>query len=641
VAFGGLVGGEFGGTDTSNYYSTSQYEPKWAPIIINGVMYFTAYPGSYTYPAGWIALDLKTGQTIWTKNTTDILRCGQLLQMVNPNQYGSLAYLWSNPLLINPFNLGTGPSVNGAIWNLWDAQTGNYILSIVNGSSMTLTEDQSGNLIGYYVNLTIPNAPTLNLWNSTQAILYPTSQFIPGVTVSNWNWRPLPNSVIDFKRGIVWTVPLPTNLSGVPLAQNLAINSVNSGVILLTSVPSPDVSGSFNTGYGIETGYDSNTGAQIWITNRTLAAFARDQITKVGYGLYIRLDADAGTIRAYSLTSGQLVWGPKQLTGSNGNFPVPDPYNSIGGYQSELADGKLYVMGFGGDVWAFNILTGEQLWYTNTNTLIGEAGSDTPYGVWPLWVFSGGSIAGGVYFLNVGHEYSPPLFRGAQQLALNITNGQLIWKIMGFDVTNAGTIVDGVLTVLNAYDNQLYSYGKGPTAMTVEAQPFNSVMVIRGTVVDISAGTKQQAQAANFPNGVPCVSDASMSAWMEYVYMQQPCPTNVTGVPISINVIDSNGNYRQIGTTTSNADGMFTFTWTPDIPGDFTVIANFAGSESYYPSNADTSFYVSTPTSASPYPTPVSLASTQNYILGIGIAIIVVIIVIGAILAMLTLRKRP
>ena len=40
VAFGGLTGGEFGGTDTSNFYSTSQYEPKWAPIIMNGVMYY-------------------------------------------------------------------------------------------------------------------------------------------------------------------------------------------------------------------------------------------------------------------------------------------------------------------------------------------------------------------------------------------------------------------------------------------------------------------------------------------------------------------------------------------------------------------------------------------------------------------------
>jgi hypothetical protein len=641
VSFGGLVGGEFGGSDTSNYYSTSQYEPKWAPIIMNGVMYYVIYPNSMTTPAGWIAVDLRTGATLWTKNTTDILRCGQLLQMVNPNQFGSIAYLWANPLAVNPFNTGSGPSINGATWNMYDAMTGNYILSIVSGSTMTLTEDESGDLIGYFVNSTIPNAPTLNMWNSTQAILYYSSQFIPGVTISNWNWRPLQNQVIDFKRGIVWTVPVPTSISGVPLPQNLAVNNVNSGVVLLTAIPTSDLAGQFNNGFGIEAGYNANTGTQLWITNRTLAAFAKDLITAVGYGLEFRLEATEGKIRAFNLNTGQLAWGPIQLTGDNGNFPVPNPYNPIGGYDTVLANGTLYIMGFGGDVWAIDALTGHQLWYTNTNTLVGEAGSDTPYGVWPLWVFSGGSVSGnGVYLLNVGHEYSPPLFRGAQQLALNITTGKLIWKIMGFDVTNPATIVDGIVTVCNAYDNQLYSYGKGPSAMTVEVQPFGSSMVIRGSVIDISAGTKQQAQAANFPNGLPCVSDASMSGWMEYVYMQQLCPTNVTGVPVSINVLDSNGNYRQIGSTASDGSGMFTFTWTPDIPGDFTVVATFAGSESYYPSNAETSFTVSSPApTAAPTATPTQSVADTYFVPAV--AGIIAAIVIGFAVTILMQRKRP
>jgi hypothetical protein len=258
-------------------------------------------------------------------------------------------------------------------------------------------------------------------------------------------------------------------------------------------------------------------------------------------------------------------------------------------------------------------------------------------------VFSGGSIAGGVYFLNVGHEYSPPLFRGAKQLAINITNGELVWEISGFDVTNAATIEDGCGTVLNAYDNQLYTYGKGPSAITVTAPAVgvttNSPVVIRGTVIDIAAGTKQNQQAANFPYGVPCVSDESMSRWMEYVYMQQPMPTNVTGVPISISVVDSNHNYRTIGTTTSDAFGTFSLTWTPDIAGDYEVIANFPGTESYYGSQASTSFYADDLT-----PTATLQPTTQQEPLGMYITAaalaIILAIAIGFIITIIVLRKR-
>jgi hypothetical protein len=74
VAFGGLVGGEFGGTSTSNYYSTSQYEPKYAPIIMNGIIYYTDYPDTSTDSTGWTAVNLQTGQTIWNESSTSALR---------------------------------------------------------------------------------------------------------------------------------------------------------------------------------------------------------------------------------------------------------------------------------------------------------------------------------------------------------------------------------------------------------------------------------------------------------------------------------------------------------------------------------------------------------------------------------------
>ena len=116
-------------------------------------------------------------------------------------------------------------------------------------------------------------------------------------------------------------------------------------------------------------------------------------------------------------------------------------------------------------------------------------------------------------------------------------------------------------------------------------------VVISGTVTDVSAGASQDVVKADFPNGLPCVSEDSMRGLMEAAYEQQPLPTNLTGVPVNIYVLDSNNNYRQIGTTTSDASGTFSYTWKPDIPGDFTVYAVFAGSNGYWPSSADAHLY--------------------------------------------------
>jgi len=663
-AFGGLVGGEFGGSDTSNFYSTSQYEPKFAPVIISGILYYTEYPNSNQDPAGITAVNLQTGQTLWTDTGlnytvpllqqglletsgglttsgavpyTTTLRCGQIYDYVSPNQYGSLSYLWVQEPTI--------PPNTGATYGMLDAMTGEPILTIVNAPAasglapLTLVEDQSGDLIGYYVNATNPNAPTLNMWNSTQAILYPNGQ-APGY--QNWSWRPVLGSIIQFSAGLMWTVPLPTSLNGVALPSasalpgTLAISSINSGVILMTDA---GYTGEqfFQSGFQIEAGYNANTGAQIWITNRTETPFSRISIAAVGDSVYAVVNEETSTLVGYSLTTGTNLW-----TTNLGNA---NPYDSIGGYQAVLANGVLYLWGFGGDIWAINMATGAIVWQTNTNTLSGPAGSNTPYGVWPLWTFTCGSLADGVLFVPEGHMYSPPLFRGSSELAVNCTNGKLVWSILGFDITSAPAISDGIMTTINDYDNQIYGFGMGPSKTTVTAPDVgvttSTPITITGSVMDTSAGSQQNAVAANFPNGLPCVSDASMTPFMEAVYEQQPMPHDITGVPVTFTVIDSNGNYRTIGATNTNGLGDYSFTWTPDITGNYTVYATFAGTQSYYGSTASTGFYASSPAATqAPTATPLSGLATQNAVMYIGIAIIVIIIVGIAVLAMLMLRKR-
>ena len=130
-----------------------------------------------------------------------------------------------------------------------------------------------------------------------------------------------------------------------------------------------------------------------------------------------------------------------------------------------------------------------------------------------------------------------------------------------------------------------------------------------------------------------------MTAWMEFVYMQQPCPNNVTGVEVTIEVIDSNGNQRTIGTTTSDASGLFSLDWAPDIPGKYTVIASFAGSESYYSSYAEAAFTAEEAPTSTSEPTPMPASTADVYILP-GIAGIIIAIVVVGLVIILMLRKR-
>ena len=161
--------------------------------------------------------------------------------------------------------------------------------------------------------------------------------------------------------------------------------------------------------------------------------------------------------------------------------------------------------------------------------------------------------------------------------------------------------------------------------------------------MDVSAGASQEAVKANYPNGLPAVSDASESQFMATVYQQQPEQHNVTGVQVTLTDLDPNGNYETIGTTTSDGyTGAYSITWVPPIAGNYTITATFAGSNSYYGSYATTYLYAGgAAATAAPAATPQSLTPVSNDVIGLGIAAIVVIIVIGAVLALLMLRKKP
>jgi hypothetical protein len=342
----------------------------------------------------------------------------------------------------------------------------------------------------------------------------------------------------------------------------------------------------------------------------------------------------------FSLTTGAQIWGP------TAPMVALQYYESGYGILGAMAYGNYYCDNMGGVCYCYNDLTGALSWtYGN-----GGAGNSTmslssPYGEYSTYV---GPIGGNgvVYLMSNEHTVTDPIYKGALVRAINATTGQEIWTLSCYGSMATPAIADGFATFLNGYDMQIYTVGQGPSATTVQA-PQSVVtagnnVVIQGTVMDTSAGTKQTAQAADFPNGVPCSSDASMTTWMGYVYQQQAEPTNFTGVTVSIDATDPNGNFITLGTATTDSNGFYYYTWTaPSVPGSYLVTASFAGTNGYWPSSAQTAMTVQNAPSAATVPTATPTSVADMYFVPAIAGLFVLIIIVLAAVILLMLRKRP
>jgi hypothetical protein len=552
------------------------------------------------------------------------------MQFHTVHEYGTQAYLVA--------------AASSSLWKLYDPMTGYFIANITGVASQfsdtTTTrglietdEDSSqGAVYMYYINGTYPNL-YLNMWNSTRCLAPNSASTI----------RPVNN--IPYNRGVQWTVRLPENITinGVttnitqlndPKKPALSIAARTNEVIVLRSHGQelPMFTDQFGTEYSIELGISAKNGTLLWgPVKRDTQQYNEVTVVAAGDGYYVTHDKDLNIAYVYNINNGRQIGKGIPLEGNSLSTL------SRGG---AIAYDKCYIWDFGGYVNAIDLATATVNWTIAPRS----AGYDTPYGIYPYWHFGSHSIADGKLFLSEGRMYDPPLFTNAHKMAINITDGSIVWSVLGTYAREPSAIADGYMVGWNSYDAQIYTFGKGPSQTTVSTStgvvPFGSSVILTGTVLDISAGTRDADRSARFPNGVAAVSDESQSAWMEYVYMQQLMPNNITGVTVELSVLDSNNNYRPIGTTTADETGFFSYNWKPDIEGKFTVYARFSGSESYWPSTARTAFAVDevAPTQA-PTETP-GPGIADTYFLPAVAAIIIAIVIIGA-LIMLMLRKRP
>ena len=373
---------------------------------------------------------------------------------------------------------------------------------------------------------------------------------------------------------------------------------------------------------------DLKTGQLLWnvstgLTYPTWSGFPIADHGKVA----VRLED--GFIYAFDGRTGKRLWKSELSS---------EPWGLMNAYGSATYGGKIITGQYDG-VAAYDWETGKVAWLYQAKA---QYPLDTFYQ--DNYPFFTGSplIADGVVFMSNGeHTPTNPITRGWRLHAINATTGKGIWNISGslFQIsggTHAGYIAihDGYLVFPNSLDGYQYVYGKGPSATTVTA-PDRGVMlgdtlVIKGTVIDQSPAQK----------GTAAISDESMSAWMEYLHMQQPFPTDAKGVPVAIDVIDANGNYRNIGTAISDTSGNFGLAWKPDIPGFYQVIATFEGSNSYGSSEATTYFSASEAPAPTAEPEPAPPSMTDTYVLAGVAAIIAAIAVVGAVIVLM-FRKRP
>jgi outer membrane protein assembly factor BamB len=669
LQMGGIVGGNKFDIQGNAYFEGSAYNQRYQnPIIVNGKIYYNdpiAFTGSNSGPLNCV--DLRTGQLIWSRSDMPTLSFALIWDHEDPNQHGVF------PAILSTANFA----------RLFDAETGAALFNVTgapSASGWAMVNGPWGEQLRYvFQNKGTTASPNwvLARWNSTKLWNFGTNPFTNGSLLSPGiiNASATPNSVTSVPlspsnpayytntyivNGSVNDPTSPQNRFdySVPIAwRNTMPNSptivgvIKDDVMICQNGTLPSQGATFMgslsfvpyTYFAVSLKPES-LGQILWMKNYdppannvTVLLAGIDPVNRV----FVEDLRETQRFVGYNIDTGAKLWTTEPQT----DF---DYYGSqaSGSLANTFAPGKLISSAMAGIVYCYDTATGELLWtYGN-----GGAGNSTNSGFqvpgnYPTFV---NAITNDVvYLITSEHTVEMPVFKGAMSRAINLTTGAEIWTLSSYVTefqTTSYAVADGYATWFNSYDNSIYTVGKGPSALTIQAPnaaiELGRSLVITGNVKDTSAGTKQPEQAARFPNGVPLADDAVMGEWMAYVYQQKPLPTNYYGVEVSLDVVDANGNYRNIGTTRTDASGAYSLAWKPNIEGKYTAIATFHGSNAYWPSSSETAFVVD-PAATTPAPTdaPVQSAADLYFVPAIA-GLFVAIIVVGALLALLLLRKR-
>jgi hypothetical protein len=622
---GGLVGGNMG--DTVFYHGIS-YEQHFDPIVVDGIVMYLEHgllDTDASSDLGMRFLNLYTGEDYEGMYMPDKeINFASITDINTPNEHGAIPLLWDTGSTYYAYELipnNREPQLKLTVTGMGGGITG-----------YTTMHPENGDLVSYQIggNSTHRYLWMFNMTRALHGIRAGSITFDPRGTINAT--RELdegPGAVrsenydLAYSRsnskhmGIEWNVSLPDVFG----SQGEILVDPEGGLLIANALDTsvhPFVH--WDTAYDIGAITKDSAGRypssinHLWTKGFTFINDVHNRRSEnLRDGYYVRFDEGEEVVYCIDARTGNLRWQSEPWGNAWGMFTriYLSAYNTI------------TTSGFDGHVRNYDADTGELRW----DFYKGSAGFETAYGSYPE--YAGLTIADGtVYCTADEHSSDGVLWRGAQMWAINVESGELEWQING--MYRHPIVVDGIVMALNTYDGRVYAFGKGPSDTTVSAPQVQvtqgEAVVITGTVTD---QTPQQA-------GTPAISDDSMGLWMEYLHMQKTAPMDATGVPVTIDVIDSNGNYYTIGTPTSDANGKYSLVWTPEISGEFYILASFAGSNSYGSSYDTTTMFVAEPPEATPPPEPTPAPMTDTYIAGSSIAIIAAIVIIG----LLILRKK-
>jgi outer membrane protein assembly factor BamB len=595
-AIGGLAGGALGG---HGYEDGDAYQGYGdGSVIVNGIYIYNDAPN----PTGWgawdpqwnkiTAVDLHTGEELWSKSFgLERVAFAQEMLWDAFNNHGAFAYFYTTI---------------GSTWKAYDPRTGQWVFTLENVPSGARVERRTTRGRGPKGEILIYEVDTDNgwmaLWNSTNVPAlygadvhpsnpeYNTQRLLYTVWGNWWPW----NKTVDAtgpvevspqqplgKAGYSWNVTIPTGLPG-----SVAGVSVGNKLVGVRST-SQEVS---SWALSLEKGHE---GALLY--SNTWQAPTEWEESNIGLrhltlsfedDVFVIFAAETRTWYGFDMSTGDFLWkGDSQV--------YLDHYQYVN--HAAFGYGNLLSVSIGGIVYCYDARTGTLKWTYEVTDPFNEFNWGDNWAMMTNFVTDGK-----IYMGQEMHSPIDPKPRGAPYVCLDAVTGDVVWRADGmFRQTEWGghaIIGDSVMVTMDTYDNRLYGVGKGPSEITVEApltaSAWGQKIVLRGTVMDISPGTQTDEMKMRFPKGVPAVSDGDMSAWMRYVYKQFSCPM-ASGVPVKLEVVvDPNGNWYDIGTAYTDASGFYKISWEPPVPGEYLILASFAGSEAYYGSYVETAIVV-------------------------------------------------